>query len=96
MFVLITYDVNVTSADGAKRLRSVARACTDHGTRVQASVFECVLTEAQYVVLKRRLESMIDARHDSIRFYLLGNNWQRRIETLGKDFGINFTGELIV
>ena len=27
MFVLITYDVNITSAHGAKRLRNVARAC---------------------------------------------------------------------
>lgn len=31
MFVLITYDVNITSPYGAKRLRNVAKACMDYG-----------------------------------------------------------------
>jgi len=53
MFVLITYDVNITSPKGAKRLRNVARACLDYGKRVQNSVFECILTEAQFVKLPR-------------------------------------------
>ena len=52
MFVLITYDVNITSLNGAKRLRNVAKACLNHGKRVQNSVFECVLTESQYIMLK--------------------------------------------
>ncbi|ESU90634.1 hypothetical protein EB816_06930 [Streptococcus pyogenes] len=26
----------------------------------------------------------IDGETDSIRFYLLGKNWQRRVETLGR------------
>ena len=47
MFVLITYDVNITSPHGAKRLHNVARACIDYGKRVQNSVFECIVTEAQ-------------------------------------------------
>lgn len=50
MFVLITYDVNITSAHGAKRLRNVARACLNYGKRVQNSVFECILTESQFFV----------------------------------------------
>lgn len=52
MFILITYDVNITSTNGAKRLRNVAKACLNYGKRVQNSVFECILTEAQYVDLK--------------------------------------------
>lgn len=52
MFVLITYDVNITSAHGAKRLRNVARACLNYGKRVQNSVFECILTESQFFVLR--------------------------------------------
>lgn len=52
MFVLITYDVNITSTHGAKRLRSVAKACMDYGKRVQNSVFECILTEVQFLNLK--------------------------------------------
>ncbi len=96
MFILVTYDVNITSPRGAKRLRNVARACLDYGKRVQNSVFECILTEAQYVVLKNKIESVIDSEQDSIRFYILGKNWKRKVETLGKDTGIDFTGELII
>jgi len=96
MFVLITYDVNITSPKGAKRLRNVARACLDYGKRVQNSVFECILTEAQFVKLRNQLEGIIDSEQDSIRFYNLGSNWKRKVETLGKDIGIDFTGELII
>ena len=62
MFVLITYDVNITSVNGAKRLRNVARVCKDYGKRVQNSVFECLLTEAQLVVLKNQLNKIIDKK----------------------------------
>lgn len=96
MFILVTYDVNITSPHGAKRLRNVARACLDYGKRVQNSVFECILTEAQYVVLKNKIKSVIDSEQDSIRFYILGKNWKRKVETLGKDTGIDFTGEFII
>ena len=85
MFVLITYDVNITSSHGEKRLRNAARACLNYGKRVQNSVFECILTEAQFVMLKNQLKNII-----------LGKNWKRKVETLGKDMGFDFTGELII
>lgn len=96
MFVLITYDVNITSPHGEKRLRNVARVCLNYGKRVQNSVFECILTEAQFVVLRDQLKGIIDSDQDSIRFYMLGKNGKRKVETLGKDTGIDFTGELII
>lgn len=96
MFVLITYDVNITSPHGEKRLRNVARVCLNYGKRVQNSVFECILTEAQFVVLRDQLKGIIDSDQDSIRFYMLGKNWKLKVETLGKDTGIDFTGELII
>lgn len=96
MFVLITYDVNITSPGGATRLRKVARACLDYGKRVQNSVFECILDEAQLVVLKNRLKGIIDLSDDSIRLYVLGKNWKRKVETMGKNLGIDFTEELII
>ena len=96
MFVLITYDVNITSPYGAKRLRNVAKACMDYGKRVQNSVFECIMTEAQYVLLKNKLNNIIDTEQDSIRFYMLGKNWKNKVETIGKDIGIDFTGDLII
>ncbi len=96
MFILITYDVNITSVDGAKRLRNVAKTCLNYGKRVQNSVFECVLTESQYIVLKYNLENVIDTVEDSVRFYRLGTNWKRKVETIGKNMGTDVTEELII
>lgn len=60
MLVLVTYDVNTTTAQGRKRLRQVAKCCVAHGQRVQNSVFECSLDEVQYVILRDRLSGLID------------------------------------
>jgi len=96
MFILITYDVNITSPAGQKRLRQVAIACLDYGKRVQNSVFECVLTEAQFVLLKDRLSEIINLSDDSIIFYKLGNNWKRHVERIGKDNSVDVTDTLIL
>ena len=66
MLVLITYDVNTETAAGKKRLRKVAKKCVDHGQRVQNSVFECLLTAAQYVTLKAELTALIEPATDSL------------------------------
>lgn len=96
MFILITYDVNITSPHGAKRLRNVTKECQNYGKRVQNSVFECILTDAQLTVLRNKLSKIIDTNQDSIRFYILGNNWKRKIETLGINISNDFTDELII
>lgn len=96
MYILVTYDVQTETAAGQKRLRKVARLCQDYGQRVQNSVFECTLTDAQLVVLKSRLAEVIDAQHDSIRIYFLNRNENRRILTLGQDRSINVEGLLMV
>ena len=84
MYILITYDVDTISETGQRRLRQVAKACQDYGQRVQNSVFECEVTEAQFTLLKNRIESIIDEKLDSIRFYFLRRNDQRRVSALGK------------
>ena len=96
MLVLITYDVDTISETGQKRLRKVAKLCQDYGQRVQNSVFECRLSETQFVVLKNKLESIMNHDLDNIRFYFLGNNWNNRIESLGKNCYVNLDGELII
>ncbi len=85
MHVLITYDVATSDKEGQRRLRRVAKACEDWGQRVQNSVFECKLDPAQYASLKARLGDLIDPETDSLRFYLLGKEWHRRVEHLGKN-----------
>jgi len=83
MMVLITYDVNTEVKNGEKRLRRVAKKCVDYGQRVQNSVFECLLEPAQFVKLKSELEAIIDKEKDSLRYYMLGSNWKKRVEHVG-------------
>jgi CRISPR-associated protein Cas2 len=96
VMVLVTYDVNTTEAGGARRLRQVAKACRDHGQRVQFSVFEIEVDPAQWTRLKARLEAIIDANHDSLRYYYLGANWRRRVEHVGAKPSVDLGGPLIV
>lgn len=96
MMVLVTYDVSVNHAGGAGRLRRVARTCRDYGQRVQFSVFEVEVNPAQWVLLKSRLEAIIDAEHDSLRYYHLGANWRRRVEHVGAKPAPDLGGTLIV
>ena len=83
MLVLITYDVSTQDSGGAGRLRRVAKACVAHGQRVQNSVFECLLDHAQLALLQHELEGLIDPNQDSLRFYLLGNQYKSKVIHVG-------------
>jgi len=96
MYILITYDVDTVSETGQRRLRQVAKACQDYGQRVQNSVFECEVTEAQFTLLKSRIESIIDEKLDSIRFYFLRRNDQRRMSALGRVTSYNVDEAIII
>lgn len=95
MLVLITYDVNTEDASGKARLRKVAKQCVNYGRRVQNSVFECILDNAQSILLKAKLTEIIDEEHDSLRFYYLGNKYQTKIEHIGVDKGVSADQTLI-
>ena len=83
MLVLITYDVNVETSDGRRRLRNIAKTCLDYGVRVQNSVFECEVEPGQFVVLKETLLEIFDPSLDSLRFYFLGKQGRQRVEHVG-------------
>ena len=96
VLVLITYDVNTESAAGRTRLRKVAKQCENYGRRVQNSVFECILDQAQCVMLKSLLSDIIDEDVDSLRLYYLGNKYQTKVEHIGVDRGIAVDQTLIL
>ena len=96
MLVLVTYDVNSIDDGGKKRLRRVARACEDFGQRVQFSVFEIEVDPAQWTKLKARLEASIRPEVDSLRYYYMGANWQRRVEHVGAKPSTDLNGPLII
>ena len=83
MMVLISYDVSTTNNLGKTRLRKVAKECQNHAQRVQNSVFEADLDYSSFLKLKARLCELINPDEDSLRFYYLGNNWEKRVEHIG-------------
>ena len=95
MLILVTYDVNTVDEGGATRLRRVAKICEDYGQRVQNSVFECIVDEGQYCILKSKLLDKIDKKKDSLRFYRLGNHYQGKIEHFGTKTVIDQEGVLM-
>ena len=94
--VLISYDVSTVSAAGKTRLRKVAKECQNHAQRVQNSVFEADLDYSSFLKLKDRLCKLINPKEDSLRFYYLGNNWEKRIEHVGVKETYNPEGVIIV
>lgn len=96
MMVLITYDVNTETNEGKRRLRQVAKQCVNYGQRVQNSVFECSVDEAQLVKLRTLLCGIINPQSDSLRFYLLGNHYANRIQHFGVKAGYDPNGTLII
>lgn len=83
MLVIVTYDVSTADKKGATRLRRIAKECVNYGQRVQNSVFECLIDYGTFIKLKYKLLDIMDNDNDSIRFYLIGNNYQNKVESYG-------------
>ncbi len=96
MLVLVTYDVSTVDYIGARRLRKIAKTCVNYGIRVQKSVFECNVMPAQWEFLKAELLKIFNPDKDSLRFYFLGSNWQRRVEHHGLSSSFEHEEPLIV
>ena len=84
------------SETGQKRLRQVAKVCKDYGLRVQNSVFECEVSEAQFVTLKSRIATIMDMQLDSIRFYFLSSKSHGRVMSLGKMTSYDVSDAIII
>ena len=63
-FWIVAYDIAEP-----KRLHSVAAIFESVGTRVQKSVFECMLDAAAFADLRERLNECIDPKLDRVRYY---------------------------
>ena len=96
MYIVVNYDDETTMKEGARRLRCVAKACMDYGQRVQNSVFECKVTDAQLCILKNAINNIIDIKKDSVRVYYLSRNEDRRADVLGKETAYNVIDVMII
>lgn len=63
-FVVVAYDIA-----NDKRRSYVVKILEKVGTRVNNSVFECILTDAQFEKLKKAIWSKIDEREDQVVYY---------------------------
>ena len=96
MVVLITYDVSTADKPGRKRLRRVAKCCEGFGQRVQFSVFECVVGDKEWALLRDRLLKEIKAEEDSLRFYFLDKTAAERVEHHGTKRPRDLTAPLVI
>ncbi|MBX5435687.1 MAG: CRISPR-associated endonuclease Cas2 [Alicyclobacillaceae bacterium] len=96
MNLVVAYDISTDSKAGEKRLRKVAQICQSFGQRVQKSVFECVVDEAGYLELIRRLQDVVHPREDSVRIYRVHDFSRKTVASLGREARIDFDRPLIV
>lgn len=96
MEVLVTYDVSTETRAGQRRLRKVATICLGFGQRVQQSVFECRVTEAQFEELEYRLVKTIDESQDRLRIYRLPGDRERLVRIYGVEPPHDFRKPMIV
>lgn len=66
VFYMVCFDIR-----DDRRLRRVSDELENFGQRVQRSVFECWLDEADRQALRARLRDVIDPAVDQVRFYPL-------------------------
>lgn len=63
-FVVVAYDI----VDDRRR-NKVAKILGKFGTRVNYSVFECMLTDKEFEKLRTDIEKKIDVKEDGIAYY---------------------------
>ena len=78
MLTLLAYDIT-----DEKRLRHVAKTCEDYGVRVQYSVFECRLDEAEFVDFWLVLLEVIDEQEDRLVAYKIDARSAKETLTAG-------------
>ena len=96
MHLLLAYDISTKDKTGERRLRRAAKIALDYGQRVQNSVFEYKVDPAQFVELKAKFVELLDPTTDSVRFYNLGAEWDRRVEHYGNKPSVNPEAPLII
>ena len=78
---IVCYDIA-----NPKRLRRVEKTIKAFGSRIQFSVFECLLDATRLQQLRKNLGDVINSDHDQVMFLSLGpeaGNSNFRIDTLG-------------
>lgn len=79
MNMIIAYDI----AD-AKRLVRVAKVMLDYGVRVQKSIFEVEITSPAFRIFRERVEKIIIAEEDGVKYFPLCEKCAGTVEIIGQ------------
>jgi CRISPR-associated protein Cas2 len=79
-FYIVSYDI---SSD--KRRNKVHKILSGFGQWTQFSLFELFITDKELVLLQNKLEKVLNAEKDSVRFYPLCATCLKQVETVGSD-----------
>lgn len=79
-FYIVAYDL---SSD--KRRNKVHKILSGFGQWTQYSLFELFITDKELVLLQSKLEKVLVADKDSVRFYPLCAACLKNVETVGSD-----------
>ncbi len=79
MNMIVAYDI----AD-EKRLGAIARIMLDYGTRVQKSIFELQVTPGVFREMQKRVEAVIVAEKDGVKYFPLCGRCSQTVEIIGK------------
>jgi CRISPR-associated protein Cas2 len=75
---VIAYDI---SSD--RRRTKVHKLLCGYGEWTQFSLFECFLSDTEWLMLREKLDRLLDAQEDSVRFYPICAACVKRTETVG-------------
>ena len=64
LFLVVAYDIS-----NSNKRNKISKLLEKHGTRINLSVFECMITKAKFLQLKTKIEPLIDNKTDSIVYY---------------------------
>lgn len=78
MLTLVAYDIS-----NHKRLANIAKVCENYGVRVQYSVFECYLDEAEFSEFWQKLVELIDDKEDRLVAYKIDAKSAKETLTAG-------------
>jgi CRISPR-associated protein Cas2 len=78
-FYILAYDVVED-----RRRTKLARVLESLGERVQESVFEAYLTQAELDKLLKKVKKLLKADEDSLRVYLLCSACREKVRTEGR------------
>jgi len=79
-FYIVAYDLSSN-----KRRNKVHKILSGFGQWTQYSLFELFVTDKELVLLQNKLEKVLNAEKDSVRFYPLCAACLKNVETVGSE-----------